>query len=80
MTHKVKAVYRHAVLELQEALQLPEGLEVELTIDGPRVEPPLVADPAERKRILREAVEGMRSYPFPAGTPRWSRDELHERH
>ena len=79
MTHKMKAVYRHGVLEPQEAIQLPEGLEVELTIDAPRVEAPLVADPAERARILREAVEGMRSNPFPTGTPRWSRDELHER-
>jgi hypothetical protein len=50
-----------------------------LIIETPRVIPPAVTDPEERKRIMSEIVENMRNNPIPADAPRFTREELHER-
>jgi hypothetical protein len=50
-----------------------------LIIEEPRVIPPAVTDPEERKRILKRMVERMRANPIPADAPRFTREELHER-
>jgi predicted DNA-binding antitoxin AbrB/MazE fold protein len=80
MSQTFKAIYRDGAFVPQTPCDLPEGAEVELTISGPRVLPPQVTDPAERKRILEELVERMRANPIPADAPRrFTREELHER-
>jgi predicted DNA-binding antitoxin AbrB/MazE fold protein len=80
MSQTLKAVYREGAFIPQTPCDLPEGAEVEITVCAPGVIPPRVADPEERKRVLREVVENMRANPLPADAPRrFTRDELHER-
>jgi predicted DNA-binding antitoxin AbrB/MazE fold protein len=79
MSHRVRAIYRRGTFIPQEPCDLPENSEVELTIESPHSIPPAVTDPQERKRILSELIENMRNNPIPAGAPRFTREELHER-
>lgn len=75
----IRLVFHDGVFVPQERCDLPEGSEVELTIQSARVLPPEEADPEERKRILKEVVENMRRHPFPENAPRFTREEMHER-
>jgi predicted DNA-binding antitoxin AbrB/MazE fold protein len=75
----IRLVFQDGVFVPQERCDLPEGSEVELTVEAPRVLPPEETDPEERKRILREVVEDMRRHPFPQNAPRFTREEMHER-
>jgi predicted DNA-binding antitoxin AbrB/MazE fold protein len=80
MAQTLKAIYRNGTFILQTPCELPEGAEVELTIQGPRLLPPKVTDPEERKRIMEELIYNMRANPIPADAPRrFTREELHER-
>ena len=80
MAQRLKAIYQNGAFVPQSPCDLPENSEVELVIEGPHVLPPLVTDPEERKRILEQLVERMRSNPIPANAPRrFTREELHER-
>ena len=79
MSQKLRAIYQGGAFIPQSPCNLPENSEVELTIEVPRVIPPVVTDPEERKRILSEVVESMRNNPIPADAPRFTREELHER-
>ena len=79
MSQRLKAIYREGVFIPQTPCDLPEDSEVELIIEEPRVIPPAVTDPEERKRILKRMVERMRANPIPADAPRFTREELHER-
>jgi predicted DNA-binding antitoxin AbrB/MazE fold protein len=79
MSQRVRAIYQKGTFVPQEPCDLPEGSEVELTIHEPRISPPTVIDPEERKRILSELIQNMRDNPIPADAPRFTREELHER-
>ena len=80
MAQRLKAIYQNGAFVPQSPCDLPENSEVELVIEGPHVLPPLVTDPEERKRILEQLVQRMRSNPIPANAPRrFTREELHER-
>ncbi len=79
MSQRLKAIYREGVFIPQTPCDLPEDSEVELIIEEPRVIPPAVADPLERRRILKRMVERMRANPIPANASRFTREELHER-
>lgn len=80
MSQTIKAIYRGGAFIPQTPCDLPEGAEVEITVDTPHVMPPLVTDPEERKRIMEEMVARMRANPIPAAAPRrFTREELHER-
>lgn len=79
MSQRLKAIYREGVFIPQAPCNLPEDSEVELIIEKPRVIPPAVIDPEERKRILKRMVERMQANPIPANSPRYTREELHER-
>lgn len=79
MVQKLKAIYYNGVFVPQVPYNLPEGTEVELTIQDPYTIPPEVKDPAERARLLQELVQRMKDNPIPANAPRFTRDELHER-
>ena len=52
MTQTLKAIYREGAFIPKTPCDLPEGVEVELTINAPHILPPKVTDPEERKRIL----------------------------
>ena len=80
MSQTFKAIYRDGAFIPQAPCDLPEGVEVELTIHAPHIIPTKITDPEERKRILREVVENTRANPLPADAPRrFTREELHER-
>jgi predicted DNA-binding antitoxin AbrB/MazE fold protein len=80
MSQTLKAIYRDGAFIPQTPCDLPDGAEVELTVHEQHAAPPIVTDPEERKRILREVVENMRANPLPADAPRrFTREELHER-
>jgi predicted DNA-binding antitoxin AbrB/MazE fold protein len=79
MSQRLKAIYQNGAFIPQTPCDLPENSEVELVIESPRLRPPTVTDPEERKRILKELVQNMRDNPIPADAPRFTREELHER-
>ncbi|MGB9181949.1 MAG: antitoxin family protein [Pyrinomonadaceae bacterium] len=79
MSQRVRAIYQNGAFIPQVPCDLPENSEVELVIESPRVLPPLVTDPEERKRIMEELIQNMRSNPLPENAPRFTREELHER-
>ena len=80
MTIPLKAVYSHGSFVPERPLDLPEGTSVTLTLQSEApVVPPLVTDPQERRRILKELVEEMAAHPLPPGAPDFTRDERHER-
>jgi len=95
MSQKIKAVFQNGAFIPQQSFELPEGSEVELTVepersaklpedpqptaDDPYTIPPEVTDPAERQALLKDLVKRMRENPIPATAPGFTRDELHER-
>ena len=79
MPHSVKAVYHKGVFVPQEPCNIPEGLEVELIIQGPLLLPPEIKEAEERKQILRIIVERMQQNIIPTEAPRLAREALHDR-
>ncbi len=79
MTYRMRAVYRGGAFVPESRCPLPDNAEVDLVVQGPLRTPPAVADPEERRRLLRRITERMRQNPIPANAPRFTRDELHER-
>ncbi len=80
MSQRLRAIYQGGAFIPQGPCDLPENSEVELVIEIPRVQPPPVTDPEERKRIMNELIQSMRDNPIPADAPRrFTREELHER-
>jgi predicted DNA-binding antitoxin AbrB/MazE fold protein len=79
MSQRIRAVFHDGAFVPQQPCDLPEGSEVELIVERSHVLPPEEKDPDERKRILKEVVEDMRSNPFPENAPRFTREDLHER-
>ena len=79
MTYTTKAIYRKGVFIPETVCDLPEGSEYELTVQGPFAAPPVVVDLEERARIMEEVVKMMRENPIPVDSPRFTREELHER-
>ena len=79
MSQRVRAVFHDGVFVPQQPCDLPEGSEVELTVDDPYTIQPEITDPVERAALLKEVVRSMRENPIPTNAPRFTRDELHER-
>ena len=80
MAQRLKAIYRNGAFIPQAPCDLQEESEVELTVHESNVAPPRVTDPEERKRIMEELIQNMRSNPIPPDAPRrFTREELHER-
>jgi len=76
---RIRAIFQEGKFIPQEPCELPEAAEVQLSVEPSNITPPLVTDPAERQRILKEVVERMKANPIPANAPKFTRDELHER-
>ncbi|MGA9995950.1 MAG: antitoxin family protein [Pyrinomonadaceae bacterium] len=79
MSQRVRAIYQNGAFIPQVPYDLPDGSEVELTVHRSNVLPPKTTDPDERKRIINRMIERMLSNPIPANSPRFTREELHER-
>ena len=76
---RIRAVFQDGKFVPQEPCALPEAAEVQLTVEPSNITPPTVTGPAERQRVLKEAVQRMMSQPLAADAPKLTRDELHER-
>ena len=79
MKRTITATYRGGVFHPDEPCNLPEGALVEIRELANEVRPPLEADPAERRRVMSELVKSMTENPLYLSSPRFTRDELHER-
>ena len=79
MTYHTKATYRQGAFFPEIPFNLPEDSQVDLVVQGPPVAAPTVTDAEERCRILRQVTDRMRGNPLPADSPKFSRDQLHER-
>ncbi len=79
MTQALKAVYRNGTFILQDALELPEGTEVELLLYSPQIVTPPISDAETKQQFLRSLVERMRQNPIPLNASRFTREMLHER-
>jgi len=81
MTYRTKAVYRQGAFFPESACDLPEDSQVNLLVQGPSAAPPIIIDPEERSRILRQVTERMKRnpIPMPANSAKFSRDQLHQR-
>ena len=73
------ATYRGGVFHPDEPCDLPEGAMVEIRQLPSGAVPPLETDPAVRRRIMSELVKSMTENPLYLSSPRFTRDELHER-
>jgi len=78
MTRRLRAVYSGNALIPRGACDLPEGAVVDLVVEGLAIEPPMIADPDERSRVLKAIVERMRRSPLPPDAPRLTREQMHE--
>lgn len=79
MSQRLKATYRGGSFVLEAPCDLPDGTEVELIVQRPRLRQPEVTDPEERARIMGELIERMQQNPIPQGSPPLTREVLHER-
>ncbi|HEX5470376.1 MAG TPA: antitoxin family protein [Lacipirellulaceae bacterium] len=80
MQDMLPAVYRNGAFVPVVPCDLPEETKVRVIIDDTgRITPALEKDPHERARIRKELVARMQHNPIPANSPRFTRDELHER-
>lgn len=81
MAMKVRAVVRDGKLVPQAPLGLPEGTEVEVSIEGPAAVPAEVTDPEEKRRIVEEVIQSMQANPIPPEAPPlpFSREWMNER-
>jgi len=78
MSQTLKATYLNGTFVLQAAGNLPEGAEVELSIQLPQIVS-LPADAETKKLLLKSIVERMQQNPIPLDAPHFTRDLLHER-
>lgn len=79
MPQPLKAVYQNGTFVLKTDCHLPEGAEVELWVNSPRLIPPKISNPSERTLFLRSLVEQMQQNPIPSNAPKFNRESLHER-
>ena len=82
MLEEIPAIYRDGVFVPESPCQLADNTRVRVIVGAvsPRVRPPLVSDPVERQRILEETLARMKANPIPPNAPRFTREELNERH
>jgi len=84
MLQRIRAIYCDGAFRPETPCNLAENSKVELVVQEATVQEvtlrqPSIADPDERRRILRQVTARMQNNPLPSGARRFSRDELHER-
>jgi hypothetical protein len=80
MAQTFAATFKNGAFVPDEECDLPENTRVQVVIPRTNLIPPKVTDPEERRKILQEVVELMKSNPIPESAPRkFTREELHER-
>jgi len=79
MYQTLKAIYQQGAFVLTEPYDLPDGSEVEITVQRAHLIPPEIDNPETRGRLLKRITERMRQNPIPPDAPALSREALHER-
>ena len=79
MLEEFDAVYRDGVFVPETPCDLADNTKVRLILGNSRIQPPTIADPAERQRILEETLARMKANPIPSGAPKFTREQLNER-
>ena len=75
----LRVVYRSGVFLPQNECRLEDGTEGLVMVESGTSQPPLITAPEERHRLLAAVVERMRKNPLPPGSPKLTRDQMHER-
>jgi len=79
MIWRGRAIFQDGTFVLRDRCALPEGAEFDLRVEGPVSQPPPVTDANERAAILQRVAHRMMSHPVANGSPRLTREQLHER-
>ena len=79
MSATLKAVYHKGKFVLSRPLDIPDGTEMEITVNEPLLMRPVISSPEEKRLSLHSIVQRMRSNPIPHNAPCFTRDQLHER-
>jgi len=79
MSQRIKAVFHDGAFVPKQPCSLPEGSEVELTVEVSSIDSSGGNRSGGRRRIMKALIERMRQNPIPADAPHFTRDELHER-
>lgn len=81
MPDALRAIYRNGAFVPVVPCNLPEETPVEVIVKtGAVIMPPLEPDPEKRAEIRRQMLKRMRDAPLPADAPKFTREQLHERH
>jgi predicted DNA-binding antitoxin AbrB/MazE fold protein len=79
MAQRLKATFHDGAFIPQQHCDFADGAEVEIVVYDATLLPAQEQDPEEKSRILNEVVESMRQNPFPPNSPRFTREDMHER-
>jgi predicted DNA-binding antitoxin AbrB/MazE fold protein len=79
MIQALKAVHSNGTFLLQTPCDLPEGTEVELSVNSSQVASPSISDLEIKQRFLKSLIERMQQNPIPLNAPHLTREMLHER-
>jgi hypothetical protein len=82
MSITLKAIYKDGAfvpVANGEKLNVPEDVEVELTVHDPRILPATARNAEEREQAWGELLMSWDAHPLRADAPRLTRDEMHER-
>jgi predicted DNA-binding antitoxin AbrB/MazE fold protein len=79
MIQTLRAIYNNGTFLLQAPCDLPEGTEVELSVNTPQMAAPPISDPETKQRFLESLVKRMQHNPIPLNAPHLTREMLHER-
>lgn len=79
MMERVRAVYQNGAFIPQVPFDLPEDVEVELTVQTISSEPAQNCDDERRAQLLQAIVRSMQNNPLPSQSPKLTREELHAR-
>jgi hypothetical protein len=75
----VRVVYRAGTFVPQVECDVEEGAEGFVVIGQSDLAPVLATDPSERRRLLSELVANMRKNSLAPGSPKLTREQMHER-
>ena len=79
MNQLLKAIYHNGTFILETPCDLPEGTEVELLIESPKIISPPIADGEAKQHFLESLIERMQQNQIPSNAPKFTRKMLHER-
>lgn len=87
MLEIIEAVYKNGAFVPEKSFDFPEGARVKIVIETvvqesetkSNIQEPTITDPEERKKVLAQLIENMKSNPIPPEAPKFTREELYER-